>query len=61
MAEAPKQDAEEGAPGWMLTFGDMISLILTFFVMLITMMTIDPKKYVEFLGVFAGLEGENQN
>src|SRR5690554_5747355 len=37
-AEAPSPPlAEEGAPLWTVTFGDMMSLLLTFFVLLFSM------------------------
>ena len=42
MPEAPVDDAEEaggGAPPWMVTYGDSITLLLTFFVMLLTFST----------------------
>ena len=28
---------EEGAPAWMVSFGDMMTLILTFFILLVSM------------------------
>ena len=31
---ALEEQAEAGAPAWMATFGDMMSLLLTFFVLL---------------------------
>lgn len=40
--EAP---VEEGAPEWMVTFGDMMSLLLTFFIMLLSMSHMDMVKY----------------
>lgn len=33
-----KQDAPAGAPEWMVTYGDMVTLLLTFFVLLLTFM-----------------------
>jgi len=33
-----------GAPEWVLTYGDMMSLLLTFFIMLFAMSTLDPIK-----------------
>lgn len=43
-------DAEEGAPAWMMTFGDLMTLLLTFFVLLFSMSTISEKKFAEVLG-----------
>lgn len=34
-----------GAPGWMVTFGDMMSLLLTFFVLLLSYSTMDITKF----------------
>jgi len=43
---------EGGAPGWMVTFGDMMSLLLTFFIMLLSMATIDIVKYRQVVESF---------
>ena len=40
-----KEECKKGAPGYMLTFGDMMSLLLTFFVMLLTMASFEPIKF----------------
>lgn len=37
MAIKKKKKADEGAPAWMVTFGDMMSLLLCFFVILVSM------------------------
>jgi chemotaxis protein MotB len=39
-----------GAPTWMVTFGDMMSLLLTFFVLLFTYSTMDVEKYKALAG-----------
>ena len=36
---------EEGAPGWVVTFGDMMSLLLTFFILLLSFATMETIKY----------------
>ena len=41
---------EEGAPGWVVTFGDMMSLLLTFFILLLSFATMDILRYVELAG-----------
>jgi chemotaxis protein MotB len=47
MAEKPKST---GAPKWMTTFADMSTLLMTFFVLLLSMANIDIAKFREMLG-----------
>jgi len=51
-------------PGWLATFGDLMSLLLCFFVLLLSMSTMDAKKVKEAIGSLAGalsvLEGGTQ-
>ncbi len=44
------EECEGGAPGWMVTFGDMMSLLLCFFVVLLSFSTMDPAMYKEVSG-----------
>lgn len=37
MARAKKQEAPQGAPAWMVTYGDAMTLLLCFFVILVSM------------------------
>jgi chemotaxis protein MotB len=46
----PKKAKGGGAPPWMVTFGDMMSLLLTFFVLLFTYSTMDVEKYKALAG-----------
>lgn len=53
---------EEGAADWLLTYGDMTTLLLTFFIMLLTSATVDGQKLKLILSAFPGLgmyEGGN--
>jgi chemotaxis protein MotB len=50
MAKLPAKKAKGGAPSWMVTFGDMMSLLLTFFVLLFTYSTMDAAKYKALAG-----------
>lgn len=46
MAREKKQDeGKKGAPEYMLTYGDMMTLLLCFFVLLLAMAEIDPAKF----------------
>lgn len=51
----PEVPAEEGAPAWMNTYGDMVTLLLTFFVLLFSFSTIDSKKWQEIVESFTGM------
>jgi chemotaxis protein MotB len=50
-----KKCPPEGAPEWMITYGDMVTLLLTFFVMMYTTATIDGAKIQLILAAFNGL------
>ncbi len=49
-AEAPEETSqglvEEGAPSWTVTFGDMMSLLLTFFILLFSMSELKMEKFL---------------
>lgn len=46
MAKRRKEDAPApGAPAWMATFGDLMNLLLCFFVLLFSMSTVDAQKF----------------
>ena len=51
-------EAETGdANAWMTTFSDLLTLLLTFFVLLLTMSSLDNKKMEEVFGFFGGARG----
>ncbi len=50
MAEEESCDCEEGAPAWMATFSDMATLLLTFFVLLLSFAELNVKEFREMLG-----------
>lgn len=41
---------KKGAPGWMATFADMSTLLLTFFIILLSMANMDVQKFKDLLG-----------
>jgi chemotaxis protein MotB len=49
MAKKPKKQ-EAGAPAWMVTFSDMVTLLLTFFVLLLSMANMDKTKFQDAAG-----------
>jgi chemotaxis protein MotB len=46
----PEEVVEEGAPLWVVTFGDLMSLLLCFFVLLLSFSEMDRQKYKELTG-----------
>lgn len=56
----PRKKEEEqtpGAPAWMATYGDMVTLLLVFFVLLFSMSTIDSQKYKAVIQSLSGSLG----
>jgi chemotaxis protein MotB len=47
-------DEEQGGANWMDTYGDMVTLLLTFFVFLFSFSTIDTIKWQKIVGSFTG-------
>ena len=52
-----KRAPESLAPAWMMTLGDCMSLLVTFFVMLISFSSMDEAKLMSVMGVFQGALG----
>lgn len=42
-----KKSCPAGAPMWMITYSDMVTLLLTFFVLLLSMASLDPVAFTE--------------
>ena len=57
-SEAPA--AEEGAPAWMATFGDMMSLLLTFFILILSFANMDVIKFSAAVGSLRDAFGSRQ-
>lgn len=55
-----KKESEEGidANAWMITFSDLLTLMMTFFVMLLTMATVDPLEVQEAFSLFDSMYAE---
>ncbi len=45
LPEAAPEEVEEGAPAWVMTFGDLMSLLLTFFILLFSMSSVESEKF----------------
>lgn len=50
----PEAPEENGAPAWMTTYADMITLVLTFFVLLFSFSSIDALKWKEIVSSLSG-------
>ncbi len=57
MAKKCKCECPECMPEWLATFGDLMSLLLCFFVLLLSMSTMDAKKIDSAIGSLAGSLG----
>ena len=45
MAKRKPEEPKKGAPAWQCTFGDLMNLLLCFFVLLFSMSTVDAQKF----------------
>ena len=48
--EAPAKQEESGAPAWVMTFADLMSLLMCFFVLLLSFSEMDLNKYKQVAG-----------
>lgn len=51
MAKNKCPECEKCLPGWLVQFGDLMSLLLTFFILLLSMAVMDKKKVEEYFEV----------
>ena len=54
MRRRKKDDSSDGGAYWMDTYGDMVTLLLTFFVLLFSFSTIDAQKWEEIVSSLSG-------
>ena len=52
MAKRREEEPKKGAPEWQCTFGDLMNLLLCFFVLLFSMSSIDAEKWKEVVASF---------
>ena len=55
--EKKANKTEKPDQGWLVTFGDLLTLLITFFVLLISMSSMDQKKLKDAFGFFTGALG----
>jgi len=53
MARRKKEECKS-IPGWLVSFSDLMSLLLTFFILLYAMSTVDVTKAMKFISYFQG-------
>ncbi|RXJ69589.1 flagellar motor protein MotB [Halarcobacter ebronensis] len=51
MAKEKCPDCPKCLPGWLVQFGDLMSLLLTFFILLLSMAVMDKKKVEEYFNI----------
>ncbi len=51
------EEAPKGAPLWMVTYGDLMSLLLTFFVLIVSFSSMQESKFLQALGSLKGALG----
>jgi chemotaxis protein MotB len=51
------EESGPGVPAWMLTYADTVTLLMTFFVMLMSFSTLDEEKYAKVRGSLMGYMG----
>ena len=57
MAMIKEEDCPEGLPAWLATFGDLMSLLLTFFVLLLSFSTMSVTSFQHAMGALQGALG----
>jgi len=55
--EAEPEDDAPTAPGWMTTYGDMMTLLMTFFILIMSFATIEVEKFKAAMGSLKGAFG----
>jgi chemotaxis protein MotB len=52
-----RQEEARGAPGWVVTYGDMMSLLLTFFVLLLSFSSVSEEEFQKAMSSLRGALG----
>jgi len=56
----PEPECPAGAPAWMVTYGDMMTLLMCFFVLIVSFSTMDVIKYRSLVGSLQSAFGSKQ-
>ena len=57
MARKKQEEQKAGAPEWLATYGDMMTLLLVFFVLLFSMSSLDSQRYKAVVQSLSGSLG----
>jgi chemotaxis protein MotB len=57
MARKKREEVKAGAPEWLATYGDMMTLLLVFFVLLFSMSSVDSQRYKAVVQSLSGSLG----
>ncbi|MBM4015292.1 MAG: hypothetical protein FJ293_10070 [Planctomycetes bacterium] len=57
MPKSPPEEEPQSAPEWLVTFSDMVGLLVTFFIMMMTFSTTEKERYAKMAGALAGQFG----
>lgn len=60
-SEAEDHVCEEGAPAWLATMGDLMSLLLVFFVLMLSFANTDKQLFLEAMGSIQNALGVNED
>lgn len=60
MARKKKEEDAKAGEGWLVTFSDLMTLLLTFFVLLLSMAVIDERRKLVVLGSVSGTFGSGE-
>lgn len=60
-AKKEKKSESRGAPLWMVTYSDLVTLLLTFFVLLLSMASLDPVRFTKASSSLKDAFGIHQN
>ncbi|PIE24712.1 MAG: hypothetical protein CSA62_02450 [Planctomycetota bacterium] len=55
--DVPEEEPEEGAPEWLMTFSDLVSLLVTLFIMMLTFTTQEEEDRVKIMSILRGSFG----
>ena len=58
MGKKAEEDSKAKVPGWMVSFGDMMTLILVFFILLYTLANFEDEAYREMVESVQVIDGE---